>query len=91
MVTLYFLFSILLMVLNFIPLRKLLLSEEYYPHIYAILISCIPAVFHFYVLNYEEIPFLNIDISENDTIIYMSLVLGYLSAVPYIVARRMYT
>lgn len=52
MVTLYFLFSILLMVLNFIPLRKLLLSDLYCPHIYAILISCVPIIFHAYVLDF---------------------------------------
>ncbi|CNG20025.1 Uncharacterised protein [Yersinia similis] len=91
MVTIYFFISMLSIILNFIPLRKMLLSDEVYPHVYALIISCIPALIHFYVLNFREIPFLNIDVSENETIIYMSLILGWLSAIPYIVARRMYT
>lgn len=91
MFIIYFLISIMAMYLNFFLLKRLLLSEELYSHVYAIVISLVPALFHFYVLNYRELPLLNIDISDNEPMIYLSLGLGYLSALPYIVARRMYT
>ncbi len=91
MFAIYLILSLFFMIWNFILLKKLLLSEGLYPHVYAILISVIPAFFHFYVLNYREIPFFNIDISDDEPMIYLSLALGYLSALPYIIARRMYT
>lgn len=87
----YFVISLMVMYLNFISLKRLLLSEDIYSHFYAILISLVPALFHFYVLNYRKIPFIDTDISNNEPMIYLSLALGYLSALPYIVARRMYT
>ena len=91
MFIIYFMVSLMIMYLNYIFLKRLLLSEYIHSHFYAILISLAPALFHFYVLNYRKIPLINIDISNNEPMIYLSLALGYLSALPYIVARRMYT
>lgn len=90
MITIYILLSLLVMVLNFVCLKRLLLSEDLYAHVYAILISVAPALFHFYVLNFREIPFFDIDISENEPMIYLSLAFGYLTGLPYMIARRMY-
>ncbi len=90
MLIIYILVSLLVMVLNFVYLKKLLLSANIYAHFYAIVISVAPALFHFYVLNYREIPFFDIDISEDEPMIYISLAFGYLTGLPYMISRRMY-
>lgn len=86
----YVLLSLLGMYINFNSLKKRLNPESPIHHIYTIVTSMILPVFHLYVFNFGIIPFLDIDISDNIPLYYISFGLSFLSLFPYIVARRLY-
>lgn len=88
---LYVVFSLFGLHINFLILKKLLKSVELMPHFYAILVSLTLPFFHFYVFNFGIIPFWDIDISNNIPLYYISFGLAWLSSLPYIIARRLYT
>lgn len=87
----YVLLSLFGLHINFVSLKKLLHSENSIHHFYAVATSMILPVFHLYVFNFCIIPFLNIDISENITLYYISFSFRFISLFPYIIARRLYT
>ncbi|NHB87967.1 hypothetical protein C5471_09690 [Photorhabdus tasmaniensis] len=80
--------SLILLFPVYFCIKKLLTSPDFYPHLYAIILPLIFSAFHFYVFNFDSIPFLNVDIADNDFLHYYSFALGYLSCIPYIIARR---
>lgn len=90
MASVYFIVSVVVMIFVFMILRKISKSQRYQNPVNEVLITIVPAIFHFYVLNYEKIPLLDIDVSNNDTVIYLSLAFGYLSAVPYLIAKKLH-
>ncbi len=87
----YVLFSLFGMHVNFISVKKLLVSRDYMYRFYAVMISLILPAFHLYVFHFDEIPFLNIDISSNVPMYYTSIYLAYISALPFIIADRLYS
>lgn len=85
----YVLLSLFGLHINFVSLKKLLHSENLIHHLYAIATSMILPVFHLYIFNFGIIPFLDIDISGNISLYYISF--SFISLFPYIIARRLYT
>lgn len=77
--------------INFIILRKILTPEESMQNFYALLTSLVLPFFHFYVFNFGVIPFIDVELNDNIPLYYISFGLAWLSALPYIVARRLYT
>ncbi len=89
MVFFYVLFSLFGMYVNFIGAKRLLVSKDYMARVYAVLISIILPIFHFYVFHFDKIPILDIDISNNIPMYYASFYLGYISTLPFIIAGRL--
>lgn len=87
----YLLFSLSGMYVNFISAKKLIISKDYMNRFYAIMTSLILPIFHLYVFHFDEIPFLNIDIRNNAPMYYTSIYLAYISALPFIIADRLYS
>lgn len=85
----YVLFSLFGMHVNFIIAKKLLASRDYTRRFYSIMISLILPAFHLYIFHFDEIPILNIDISNNVPMYYTSIYLAYVSALPFIIANRL--
>ncbi|WET42283.1 hypothetical protein [Citrobacter enshiensis] len=88
---LYVAFSLFGLHVNFLIVKKLLTSEELMPHFYAILTSLVLPFFHFYVFHFGVIPFIDIELNDNIPLYYISFGLAWLSGLPYIIARRLYT
>ncbi|SCZ67163.1 hypothetical protein SAMN02982990_02717 [Photorhabdus luminescens] len=80
--------SLILLFPVYFCIKRLLMSSNFYPHFYAIILPLVLSALHLYVFNFDSIPFFNVDITDNEFLHYYSLALSYLSCVPYIIARR---
>ncbi|WET42284.1 hypothetical protein [Citrobacter enshiensis] len=88
---LYVVFSLFGLHVNFLILKKILTPEESMQNVYALLISLMLPFFHFYVFHFGVIPFIDIELNDNIPLYYISFGLAWLSGLPYIIARRLYT
>lgn len=80
--------SLILLLPVYFCIKRLLMSSNFYPHFYAIILPLVFSAFHLYVFNFDSIPFFNVDITDNDFLHCYSLALGYLSFVPDIIVIR---
>lgn len=88
---LYISLSLLGLHINFTIVKELLKSKNLMYHFHAITISLILPFFHFYVFNFGRIPFWNIELDDNTSLYYISFGLAWVSSLPYIIARKLYT
>jgi hypothetical protein len=88
---LYIALSCLGLHINFTVVKILLKSKKTTHHFYAITTSTILPFFHFYVFNFGRIPFWDIDLGNNIPLYYISFGLAWISSLPYIIARKLYS
>ncbi len=85
---LYILLSLIILRPTYVFIKKLLISDNIYCHLYAIILPLSLSAFHLYVFHFDFIPLLNIDTTNDDFLHYASFVLAYSCCIPYIIARR---